>query len=68
MSFEHLKIGDKVTRLVSSAQIPMPLVVTEVEEHVLWCGPWKFSRRNGAEIDEVLGWDETQTGSFLKIE
>ena len=26
---------------------------------------WEFSRRNGAEIDEELGWGETVTGSFI---
>lgn len=63
--FEKLKVGDKVTRLLAGT-IPMELEVTEVHENTIVCNLWTFSRKNGAEIDEFLGWDESQTGSFLK--
>jgi hypothetical protein len=65
--FEHIEVGDVVTRLLAGS-IPMRLQVTELTEDHIICGWWTFSRKNGAEIDEDLGWTELQTGSFLKKE
>lgn len=75
-NFEHLKRGDKVTRMLAGV-IPMPMVVSAVTQKHVVCEVaddpagagirWTFSRRNGAEIDEELGWDENNTGSYLVI-
>jgi hypothetical protein len=60
--------GDVVTRLLGEA-IEMSLYVTEVTATLIVCGDWTFSKENGAEIDEFLGWNEKQTGSRItKIE
>lgn len=64
--FEDVKVGDTVTRMIAGS-IPMVLKVTAVDEYI-HCGPWKFSRKTGAEIDEEIGWDESTTGSVLKLE
>lgn len=63
--FENVKKGDKVTRMLAGS-LPMELVVTDVTDDRIHCGSWIFSRRNGAEIDEDLDWNEEHTGSFLK--
>jgi len=61
--FETIKVGDTVIRMLAG-QIPMKLRVSEVDD-LIHCGDWTFSRKNGAEIDDVIGWNETYTGSFL---
>jgi len=64
-SLADLQPGDGVTRTLGAGGPTMELKVTGVtSEHIL-CGPWTFSRRNGAEIDEDLGWGEQQTGSYI---
>ena len=59
-----LQVGDKVTRMLGGV-VPMPMVVTEVTDTTVVCGAWTFSRRNGAELDPDLGWDDEQTGSYI---
>ena len=66
MKLDEIKVGDTVTRMIAGS-IPMVLKVTAVDEYI-HCGPWKFSRKTGAEIDEEIGWDESTTGSVLKLE
>lgn len=63
--FENYKTGDIVTRMLGGI-LPQELTVTEVTDDLIICGPWRFSKTNGLEIDEDLGWDETHSGSFLK--
>lgn len=60
--------GQKVMRYLSSARIPMATVVTKVHEGLVWCGPWTFDDKTGAEIDEDLGWgvDRGITGSVIE--
>ena len=65
-TFSDIKVGDIVTRMLAGS-VPMELEVTAVDDFI-HCGPWKFSKKNGAEIDDDLGWDESTTGSFLKLE
>ena len=80
-AFRSLKVGDKVTRLLSSARIPMPLVVVRGTQDRITCalGPvkeadidegscWHFDRDTGAEEDAELGWGVQYgtTGSFLE--
>ncbi len=60
---QQIAPGDRVTRIICG--IPMTLLVSSVDEFI-HCGPWKFSRRNGAEIDEDLDFNEKITGSFLQ--
>lgn len=75
--FEHIKVGDTVVRLLAD-KVPMELVVVEVSEKLIHATipkranlerdpgfEWTFSRKNGAEIDLGIGWDEDMTGSFL---
>ena len=62
---QEVQVGDTVTRMLAGA-VPMPLKVTGVTEDRIYCGPWEFSRRNGAEIDEEMDWDEQHSGSFIK--
>ena len=50
----NVKVGDNVIRYISSARIPQPLTVTAVDEELIHCGAWTFSRQTGAEIDEDL--------------
>jgi hypothetical protein len=45
--------------------VKMQLKVTGIVGRRIICGPWEFSSRNGAELDDMLGWDEQQTGSML---
>lgn len=62
-AFNALKVGDKVSRCIGGATVP--LVVTAIDEYI-HCGPWKFSKVNGAEVDEDLGWDENKSGSYIQ--
>ena len=76
MSFQHLKVGDKVTRMLAGT-VPMELLVVEVlddkvkcdtPEHFIKDGQyWEFDRDTGTEIDEDLGWGPAHgvTGSYL---
>lgn len=65
MTFEHVKEGDTVTRLICGF-LPMELKVTKVDEKLIHCGDWTFDKVTGAEVDEDLGWTAYQTGSVLK--
>jgi hypothetical protein len=67
--WSHVNVGDTVSRSLSG-QAHMKLRVTDVDAQHIYCGPWKFLRSNGAEIDEELGWGqvvngEMWTGSYL---
>lgn len=61
-----VQVGDTVVRMLAGS-LPMQLVVTEVTPERIKCGDWEFSRRNGAEIDDFLGWNESRTGSYLRF-
>ena len=50
-----------VIRVTDTRVICAPFPAAEPREGV-W---WEFSRRNGAEIDDEIGWSETVTGSFI---
>jgi hypothetical protein len=61
---DDVKVGDIVTRNI--AGLPMMLKVSEVTDELIHCGPWKFRKDTGGEVDEDLGWDGvTLTGSIL---
>ena len=64
--FDTLKVGDIVTRMLGG-KIPLELKVTEITDDLIICGAWTFSKNNGAEIDEDLGWNEETTGSYIKF-
>jgi hypothetical protein len=53
-SYRAVAVGDTVVRLLGGA--PMRLRVSEIDERFIHCGPWKFDRDNGIEVDEDLGW------------
>jgi len=61
----ELRVGDVVTR--NMAGVIMKFKVTEIIGNYIYCGAWKFSATNGAEIDEELGWDERRSGSFIEV-
>jgi len=62
---DNLKVGDKITRMLAGA--PMKLKITEIDDKLIHCGWWAFSKITGAEVDEELGWDGiTITGSYIK--
>ena len=63
-SLSNVEVDDTVTR--DFGGVKMPLRVTNVTSVEIHCGAWHFSRRNGAEIDSDLGWDEAHTGSFIR--
>jgi len=72
-NFEHVKVGDTVTRMLAGT-VPMLQEVGKVDETFIYTfndrvpleEGWKFRRSNGAEVDEELGWDGiTVTGSYL---
>jgi hypothetical protein len=63
-SLSDIQTGDIVIRDLGG--VKMTLRVTNVTSTQIHCGAWLFSRRNGAEIDPDLGWDEAQTGSFIR--
>ena len=69
-SFRHVQAGDTVLRLLAGV-IPMELLVTAVDDQLIWCGPvnsgWAFDRDTGVEVDEELGWGPAFgiTGSYL---
>ncbi len=53
MTFEHVKVGDTVTRMLAGV-VPMELKVSEVTEDRIVCGAWEFDRITGHEIDEEI--------------
>jgi hypothetical protein len=67
MSFEYIKPGDVVTRMLAGA-IPLTLKVTEVDDKLITCeAGWQFERESGVEYDPYLHWGSEwgHTGSFL---
>lgn len=76
-TFTHLKVGDRVTRMLAG-KLPMQMVVREVKEDTVRCaavqedgaefeGDWEFDRETGCEEDHELGWGRKfgVTGSFI---
>lgn len=57
---QHIKIDDYVERDLFGHM--MKLKVTNVTDTKIYCGPWKFDRITGAEIDK----DITHTVSYIK--
>lgn len=57
---QHIKIDDYVERDLFGHM--MKLKVTNVTDNKIYCGPWKFDRITGAEIDK----DITHTVSYIK--
>jgi len=53
MSFEHVKVGDIVTRMLAGV-VPMELKVSDITEERIICGAWEFNRITGHEIDEDI--------------
>ena len=79
MSFKHLKVGDKVVRMLAGT-LPMELVIIKVKGNLLYCDSepsiitdghyWTFDRESGAEVDDDLGWGPKYgiTGSYLRAD
>jgi hypothetical protein len=64
-TLDQIQVGDVVVRTVGDS-LPMEIKVTGGTKDRIYCGPWEFSRKNGAEIDDELGWDEFETGSYIR--
>lgn len=63
---KDVKVGDTVYRWFGFNQFPcMSLVVTEIKDNLIVCGDWSFENKNGMEIDDYLGWDESGSGSYI---
>ena len=62
---QNVRPGDTVERMLCG-MLPMQLRVTQVTEDRVICGDWEFSRVNGAEIDDELGWTGGESGSFIR--
>jgi hypothetical protein len=65
----NIKPGDTVLRMLGGMTgVPMELKVSAVDEDFIHCGPWKFDRETGAEVDEELEWGPQfgVTGSYLE--
>lgn len=61
---KELKIGDLVVR--NMCGVKMSLKISNIDNKFIYCGPRKFDKFTGAEVDEELGWDNFLTGSFLE--
>jgi hypothetical protein len=59
-------IGDTVIRKFHGGY-SMKLKIINIDENFIYCGPWKFDKKTGAEIDEELGWNNKGTGSFIEL-
>ena len=80
MSFEHLKVGDRVDRYHGDGFF-MLMQVTEVNDKIMTCAAvmengrltqfqgWTFDRKTGAEEDQDLHWGVGfgATGTYLKL-
>lgn len=63
-ALNDVQVGDSVIRDLGG--VAMPLQVTTITPTEIHCGHWIFSRRTGGEIDPDLGWNEAQTGSYIR--
>ena len=65
-----MQVGDTVTRYLNGDQKFMDLVITRITETEIVCGEWKFDRKTGAEIDDLLDWGPPPkwTGSYIKVQ
>ena len=61
----NIRAGDMVERLLCG-MLPMQLRVSQVTNDRIICGAWEFSRANGAELDEDLGWTGGESGSVIR--
>jgi hypothetical protein len=60
------KVGDTITRNLCGAR--MELLITEVAETSIFCGPWEFCKKTGLEIDDCLEWgpEYGRSGSYIE--
>ena len=78
MSFNHLKVGDKVNRKMGNSGPKMLMVVEKIDDKLIYCNAaenplppsaekWMFDIETGIEEDEELGWGRRfgKTGTFL---
>lgn len=63
----QLKAGDTIDRIMGPGLV-VPLIISKIDEKLIHCGPWKFDKLSGAEVDEELGWGPEfgQTGSWIQ--
>jgi len=62
----NIKVGEKVTRCLGGINgVKLHIIVTRVTNDKIYCGPWKFDKLTGAELDKDLGWTATRAGSCI---
>jgi hypothetical protein len=62
--FASLQVGDTVIRMLAGVA-PVKMIISDITDELIVCGPWTFDKITGAEIDIELGWGNIITGSFL---
>jgi hypothetical protein len=62
---DNVQVGDHLIRNLGGINIPV--TVTRIKNDKIYCGPWKFDMRTGAEIDKDLNWGPHGTGSYLSL-
>jgi hypothetical protein len=65
VDFMAVEAGDTVLRLLAG-RVPMQLNVTLVDEDLIHCGPWTFSRRTGREVDPELSLSASYLANYTK--
>lgn len=66
-TLSDVKVDDVVKRIIGTPNgIEMDLRVTKIDDKYIYCGSWIFSKKTGAEIDPDLGWDDHNTGSYIR--
>ena len=55
-----LEVGDRVVQMLAGT-IPVEKIVSAVDEIFIHCGPWKFNRDFGYEVDEGIGTEGSGT-------
>lgn len=48
----HVVAGDVVTRNLCGME--MDLLVSDVKDGIIYCGPWMFDQKTGGEIDDQI--------------
>lgn len=80
MSFQDLKVGDKVDRMIGDGTLLMEMTVMAIKDGIIYCAHtghtehwpieelWQFHAEFGCEEDADLGWGKEfgLTGSYLK--
>lgn len=59
--YQSIKVGDIIERMLGFA-IPIYVIVSEITDNLIICGPWTFDRKTGIEVDD----DIPSTVSYIR--